>query len=90
MRLRGLRIKFPKRNPLAIKPLRVESIDRVKDDIFVLFFSDETSAMLTAQELAEYFADTHGQDGGGSIPWTRPIGPSTSAMWDSFCAPGMS
>jgi len=40
-----------------MKPLQVVSIDRPKGDIFVLSFSDETTAVLTAQELAEYFAD---------------------------------
>jgi hypothetical protein len=42
---------------MAAKALEVESIDRVKDDIFVLSFSDETAAILTGRELAEYFAD---------------------------------
>ena len=42
---------------MALKPLQVVSVDRSKGDIFVLSFSDETTAVLTAEELAKYFAD---------------------------------
>jgi hypothetical protein len=55
--IRLLRIKVRRKKVMAIKPLQVISIDCPKGDIFVLSFSDDTTAILTAQELAEYFAD---------------------------------
>jgi len=42
---------------MAAIPLQVESIERLKENIFVLNFSDDTVAVLTAEELAAYYAD---------------------------------
>ena len=42
---------------MAGVPLQVESIDHLTENIFVLNFSDDTVAVLTAEELAAYYAD---------------------------------